>query len=79
MRCCALRRCADHVCVWPQTFFKKVDVDGDNSITQDEAIKFWGKNFAKVNATAMFNEVDSDGDGARAPLHGASAWIRPAA
>jgi len=45
------------------TFFKKVDVDGDNSITQDEAIKFWGKNFAKVNATAMFNEVDSDGDG----------------
>ena len=47
----------------PQTFFQKVDVDGDNSITQEEAVRFWGNNFAKVNATAMFNEVDSDGDG----------------
>ena len=23
---------------------------------------FWGKNFAKVNAQAMFNEVDDDGN-----------------
>eukprot|EP00931_Biecheleriopsis_adriatica_P038770 TRINITY_DN22167_c0_g2_i1.p1 TRINITY_DN22167_c0_g2~~TRINITY_DN22167_c0_g2_i1.p1 ORF type:complete len:129 (+),score=36.33 TRINITY_DN22167_c0_g2_i1:66-452(+) len=40
--------------------FKKMDQDGDNAITRDEAIKFWGGNFAKVNAMAMFKEVDSD-------------------
>ena len=34
--------------------------DKNGEITKDEAIKFWGKNFAKVNANAMFNEVDAD-------------------
>jgi len=46
-----------------ESFFNKIDVDGDGTVTLDEAIAFWGKNFAKVNATAMFREVDSDGDG----------------
>ena len=32
-------------------------------MTKEEAIKFWGKNFAKVNAQSMFNEVDEDGNG----------------
>ncbi len=27
------------------------------TITKEEAVKFWGKNFAKVNANAMFSEV----------------------
>ena len=40
-----------------------MDMDGNNSITKEEATKFWGKNFAKVNATAMFKEVDSDNNG----------------
>ena len=40
-----------------------MDIDGDGSVTKDEAIKFWGKNFAKVNANSMFNEVDEDGNG----------------
>ena len=31
-------------------------------VTKDEATKFF-KNFAKVNAQAMFNEVDEDGNG----------------
>lgn len=46
-----------------KTFFDKMDIDGDGSVTKDEAIKFWGKNFAKVNANSMFNEVDEDGNG----------------
>ena len=25
-----------------------------------QAVEFWGKNFAKINAQAMFNEVDAD-------------------
>ena len=45
------------------SFFDKLDVDKDKSITQEEAISHWGKNFAKINATAMFHEVDVDGDG----------------
>ena len=44
-------------------FFDKMDSDSDGSVTKEEAIKFWGKNFAKVNATSMFNEVDEDGNG----------------
>ncbi|KAL1522414.1 hypothetical protein AB1Y20_017404 [Prymnesium parvum] len=44
-------------------FFDSIDKDSSGSVTLDEAINFWGKNFAKVNATAMFKEVDSDGDG----------------
>lgn len=46
-----------------ETFFKKMDIDGDGHVTKDEAVKFWGKNFAKVNANSMFNEVDEDGNG----------------
>mmetsp|Transcript_31415 Transcript_31415/g.85882 ORF Transcript_31415/g.85882 Transcript_31415/m.85882 type:complete len:228 (+) Transcript_31415:109-792(+) len=56
-------------------FFTKIDVDGDGSITQDEAIQFWGKNFAKVNATAMFKEVDSDGDGSITFDEWISFWV----
>ena len=43
--------------------FEKMDVDKNGKIDMDEAIKFWGKNFAKVNASAMFNEVDTDKNG----------------
>jgi len=43
--------------------FEKMDVDKNGKIDRQEAIKFWGKNFAKVNANAMFNEVDVDKDG----------------
>ena len=43
-------------------FFDKMDFDKDGQVTKDEAIKHWGKNFAKVNATSMFNEVDEDGN-----------------
>ena len=44
-------------------FFDKMDDDKNGEVSKDEAVKFWGKNFAKVNATSMFNEVDEDGNG----------------
>jgi len=44
-------------------FFDKMDLDGDGEVTKEEAMKHWGKNFAKVNANSMFNEVDEDGNG----------------
>lgn len=39
------------------TMFQKMDIDGDGKVNHEEAVKFWGKNFAKVNAKALFNEV----------------------
>jgi len=47
-----------------KTLFEKMDADGNGEITREEARAFWGKNFAKVNAQAMFNEVDDDNSGA---------------
>ena len=46
-----------------KTFFDKMDDDKNGEVSKDEAVKFWGKNFAKVNATSMFNEVDEDSNG----------------
>jgi len=45
-----------------KTFFDKMDDDSNGEVSYDEAVKFWGKNFAKVNAKSMFNEVDEDGN-----------------
>ena len=45
-----------------KTFFDKMDANQEGSVTKEKAIAFWGKNFAKVNATSMFNEVDENGD-----------------
>ena len=33
-----------------QSFFDKMDTNGDGSVTKEEAIAFWGSNFAKVSA-----------------------------
>ena len=43
--------------------FKKLDDNGDGTVTKAEAQAYWKANWAKVNATAMFNEVDDDGNG----------------
>ena len=32
-----------------QTFFDKMDTNSDGSVTKEEAIAFWGSNFAKVS------------------------------
>jgi len=39
--------------------FGKIDEDGDGNITRQEAQKFF-KSFGKVNAKALFDEVDDD-------------------
>mmetsp|Transcript_13409 Transcript_13409/g.15216 ORF Transcript_13409/g.15216 Transcript_13409/m.15216 type:complete len:126 (-) Transcript_13409:307-684(-) len=40
--------------------FRKMDIDGSGDITRKEAVEFWSKSFAKLNAEAFFNEVDAD-------------------
>ena len=42
-----------------KTLFTKIDKNGDGTITKDEAAQ-WFKNFGKISADAMFNEVDTD-------------------
>ena len=34
--------------------FQKLDANGDGTVTKAEAQAYWQKNWAKVNATAMF-------------------------
>ena len=46
-----------------KAFFDKMDADSNGEVSKEEAVAFWGKNFAKVNAQSMFNEVDEDGNG----------------
>ena len=43
-------------------FFDKMDGDHNGEVSKEEAVAFWGSNFAKVNAKSMFNEVDEDGN-----------------
>lgn len=45
-----------------KAFFDKMDADKNGEVSKEEAVAFWGKNFAKVNAQSMFNEVDEDGN-----------------
>uniref|UniRef100_A0A7S4VIN8 EF-hand domain-containing protein n=1 Tax=Alexandrium monilatum TaxID=311494 RepID=A0A7S4VIN8_9DINO len=43
-------------------FFQQMDSDGDAVIDKAEAVKFWSKKFAKVNAESFFNDVDDNKD-----------------
>jgi len=45
------------------SLFKKLDNNGDGTVTKSEAQVYWKANWSKVNASAMFNEVDDDGNG----------------
>jgi len=45
--------------------FDKMDVDFSGQIDFEEAVSFWGSNFGKVNARAMFTEVVEVSEGER--------------
>lgn len=47
-----------------EELFRKMDPDGSNAVTRDEARTFFKGAFGKMSADAMFNEVDVDGSGA---------------
>eukprot|EP00299_Pterocystis_sp_00344_P011470 c5358_g1_i1.p1 GENE.c5358_g1_i1~~c5358_g1_i1.p1 ORF type:complete len:137 (+),score=28.92 c5358_g1_i1:38-412(+) len=44
-------------------FFDTIDTDHSLTIDREEAAKYWGNKFAKINTDAMFKEVDGDGNG----------------
>lgn len=47
-----------------EELFRKMDPDGSNAVSKDEACLFFKGTFGKISADAMFNEVDVDGSGA---------------
>ena len=40
-----------------------IDTDGSKTIDKEETLKFWGKNFPKLNTLELFSQVDRNGDG----------------
>lgn len=43
--------------------FSKIDIDGSKTIDFEETLKFWGKNFPKLNSKELFQSVDKNNDG----------------
>ena len=42
--------------------FQAIDSDGNGELSRAEATAYWGSNFARVNATSMFDQLDADGN-----------------
>lgn len=38
-------------------------MDNSNTIDRSETLKFWSKNFPKLNSNELFDQVDKDHDG----------------
>jgi Ca2+-binding EF-hand superfamily protein len=43
--------------------FNIIDVDGSKTIDREETLKFWSKNFPKLNSNELFDQVDINNDG----------------
>lgn len=44
--------------------FNLIDTDGSKTIDREETLKFWAKNFPKLNSNELFDQVDKNNDGA---------------
>ena len=40
-----------------------IDVDHSQTIDREETLKYWSKNFAKLNSNELFEQVDRNNDG----------------
>ena len=43
--------------------FSLIDEDDSKTIDREETLKFWSKNFAKINSNELFDQVDKNNDG----------------
>lgn len=66
--------------VWDklEAIFHKMDPDGSDAVTKEEARVFFKGAFGKLSADAMFNEVDVDGSGAITAEEFISFWVHVA-
>ena len=44
--------------------FKLIDTDNSKTIDREETLRFWSKNYPKINCLELFNQVDKNNDGA---------------
>lgn len=58
-----------------EELFSKMDPDGSNAVTREEAQMFFKGTFGKLSADAMFNEVDVDGSGAITSEEFVAFWL----
>eukprot|EP00929_Paragymnodinium_shiwhaense_P041268 TRINITY_DN21452_c0_g1_i1.p1 TRINITY_DN21452_c0_g1~~TRINITY_DN21452_c0_g1_i1.p1 ORF type:complete len:264 (+),score=68.50 TRINITY_DN21452_c0_g1_i1:110-901(+) len=58
-----------------EELFTKMDPDGSNAVSREEAREFFKGTFGKMSADAMFNEVDVDGSGAITAEEFMQFWI----
>lgn len=58
-----------------EEIFRKMDPDGSNAVSREEARAFFKGAFGKMSADAMFNEVDVDGSGAIDAEEFTKFWI----
>jgi len=58
-----------------EELFGKMDPDGSNAVSREEARAFFKGAFGKISADAMFNEVDVDGSGAIDSDEFVSFWV----
>mmetsp|Transcript_54447 Transcript_54447/g.151691 ORF Transcript_54447/g.151691 Transcript_54447/m.151691 type:complete len:293 (-) Transcript_54447:166-1044(-) len=70
--CCRLSKKA-----WAklEEVFSKMDPDGSNVVTKEEAMQFFKGAFGKISAHAMFNEVDVDNSGAITAAEFVTFWL----
>eukprot|EP00927_Polykrikos_kofoidii_P065171 TRINITY_DN60960_c0_g1_i1.p1 TRINITY_DN60960_c0_g1~~TRINITY_DN60960_c0_g1_i1.p1 ORF type:complete len:264 (+),score=56.61 TRINITY_DN60960_c0_g1_i1:98-889(+) len=58
-----------------EELFTKMDPDGSNAVSREEAKQFFKGTFGKMSADAMFNEVDVDGSGAITAQEFMQFWL----
>ena len=56
--------------------FRLMDVDGSKTIDLEETIKFWSKNFARINSSEMFAAVDKNHDGTIEESEWLAFWVK---
>jgi len=52
-----------------------IDADGSKTIDKEETLKFWAKNFPKLNSNELFDQVDKNDDGSIQLKEWVEFWI----
>ena len=56
--------------------FHQIDVDGSKTIDRAETLKYWSKNFPKLNSNELFNQVDKNNDNSIQESEWVEFWAR---
>jgi len=56
--------------------FSNIDTDGSKTIDKNETLKYWSKNFPKLNSLELFNQVDKNNDNSIQENEWVEFWAR---